>query len=134
MGRDSMYKSVCDHCHQGTWYNTEQPCKRERQKHCPTCHQGLDQYEPCGGMLRVIDRSRLAPQFAGYYESGQRVRVRFGHGEELTGTIGKTSGWRPSYLLMRRSTDTGSVYTLSAADKVIAVQRGRRYVQTYFGA
>jgi hypothetical protein len=74
--------------------------------------------------------------FANAYTSGDRVRVRFGTGEdaeELTGTIGRTTGWRPCYLLMRRSSDTGSVYTIGLDDRIVAVKRGREYVQTYFG-
>jgi hypothetical protein len=69
----------------------------------------------------------VASQFIPYFNSDQRVRVRTG-GQELTGRIGTTSGWRPSFLLMRRSSDRGSSYLLGAGDVIVAVQYGRRYV------
>lgn len=131
--KDPMHKTVCDRCYRGTWYETERPCHMSRPTYCPTCHQATGD-EPCGGTLRVIDRSTLAPQFAGYYESGDRIRVRFAGGEELTGTVGKTSGWRPAYMLLRRSSDTGSMYLLHADDQVVAVKRGRQYVSTVWTA
>lgn len=74
-----------------------------------------------------FDASELAPEFARYFR-GERVRVRFSHGEELTGTIGVTTGWRPAFLLMRRSSDVGSSHVLGAGDHVVAVKRGREYV------
>jgi hypothetical protein len=73
-----------------------------------------------------FDPSDLHPQFVPYFESGERVRVAT-LGEELTGTIGVTTGWKPGFLLMRRKSDTGSVYVLRAEDRVLAVQRGRKY-------
>lgn len=125
--RDPGYKTVCDYCSRGTWYDTEQGCHMSVPTFCKCCGSNTGD-KPCPGTLRVIDRSMLAPQFAGYHGTDQRVRVRFSYGEELTGTIGITTGWRPVYLLMRRSSDTGSMYTLSDSDQVVAVQRGRKYV------
>ena len=134
--KDPLHTSVCDRCYQGTWYDTEQPCKRERQQSCKCCGQGIG-YGPCGGTLHVIDRSELASQFARYYESGDRVRVRFGwakddaDGGELTGTVSKTTGWRPSYMLMRTARSMGSSDLLGADDKVIAIKRGRKYMAVH---
>jgi hypothetical protein len=125
---DPEYKTVCDRCGRGTWYEDPQPCRMSRPTYCPTCHQTTGE-GPCGGTLRVIDRSDLAPAFAPYYGTGVRVRVKFSYSdEELTGTIGRTTGWRPAYLLMRRSSDRGSIYTLAAADRIVAVKHGRKYV------
>lgn len=70
-----------------------------------------------------FDRSNLAPAFVRYFESGQRVRVHFSHGEELTGTIGVTTGWRPCFLLMRTARSIGSPYTLSNKDHVVEVTK-----------
>lgn len=75
----------------------------------------------------ITDRSGLNPAFDQYYHAG-RVRVRFSDGVELTGTIGRTTGWRPCYLLMRRSSDFGSSWTIGPNDRIVAVQRGREYV------
>ena len=69
-----------------------------------------------------FDTSDLAPQFVPYFNGGERVRVRFSHGEELTGTIGVTTGWKPAFLLMRTSRSTGSPYTLGKDDEVVAVK------------
>lgn len=114
------YKTVCDHCYRGTWYETEQPCKHTITPPCPTCGS----YEhskpiPCPGTLRVINRSNLAPQFARYHESGQRIIVKMQYGEILRGYVGITTGWKPRYLLLKKSNSTGSSETLSEDDKII---------------
>lgn len=70
----------------------------------------------------------LSEQFVSYFQSGQRIKVRMSHGEELTGTVGVTTGWVPSFLLMRRSNSHGSIWTLSDRDEIVAVKRGREYV------
>jgi hypothetical protein len=130
MTTDPMHTTVCDRCYRGTWYKEPGPCHMSRPTHCPTCHQTTGE-GPCGGTLRVIDRSALAPQFAHYYQTGERIRVRFaGEAEEVTGTIGRTTGWKPAYLLMRRSNVRWSPYVLSADDRVTAVKHGRTYVGT----
>ena len=66
--------------------------------------------------------SDLAPEFVEHFNTGARVRVRFSYGEERTGTIGVTTGWRPCFLLMSRKTDHGSSDTLSTRDRVVGVQ------------
>ena len=127
MSRDPEHKTVCDRCFRGTWYETEgQKCRFSVGDYCKCCHQRKGE-KPCPGHLRLIDRSGLAPQFAGYYESGERIRVRFSYGEEKTGTVSKTTGWKPSYLLMLRSDSVGSPWLLGKDDQVIAVKRGENY-------
>lgn len=110
--RDPMHKTQCDTCYRGTWYETVgQECR----------------YGPCPGHLRLIDRSNLDPRFAVWYENGQRIRVRFSYGEERTGTVAKTCGWKPYYLLMARSNSYGSSDLLGARDTIVAVKVGRNY-------
>jgi len=75
-----------------------------------------------------FDPSALADQFKPYFGTGKRIRVRFSYGEELTGTVGATTGWRPAFLLMRRSNSQGSPWLLGPDDKIVAVKRGRHYV------
>jgi len=70
-----------------------------------------------------FDASELASQFVPYFESGQRVRVRFAYGEEMTGTIGATTGWKPCFLLMRTSRSIGSPWTLGKDDQVVEVTK-----------
>lgn len=70
-----------------------------------------------------FDESELAPKFVKYYESGERIEVDFGDGFRKRGTIGKTTGWRPCFLLMLRRDSIGSVYTLSEKDEIVKVVR-----------
>lgn len=141
--KDAMHTSVCSVCWQGTWYSPEaielptDPGKPKFVTKPSEWEYGnrVHEHGKKGAMnLRPIDRSDLAPQFAGYYESGDRIKVRttYPSGEtwERTGTVGKTTGWKPAYLLMPRVTSSGSSDVLSARDVVVAVKRGRDYVPT----
>lgn len=76
-----------------------------------------------------FDPSDLASAFVPYYNSGERIKVRAPWGDETTGTVGMTTGWRPAFLLMRTSRSIGSSYVLRETDTVIAVKRGRVYVE-----
>ena len=73
-----------------------------------------------------FDPSDLNPAFVRYFENGERVKVPF-YGENVTGTIGVTAGWRPCFVLMRRSNSIGSSWCINQDSKVIAVKRGRTY-------
>jgi hypothetical protein len=74
-----------------------------------------------------FDPSDLAPQFAKFYGTDARVRVESPGGFVRTGRIGKTTGWRPAFLLMHRRGDMGSSDVLRATDKITHVQIGRIY-------
>lgn len=73
-----------------------------------------------------FDPSHLHPRFTPFYGTGARIRVRatYAGGEtwERTGTVGTTTGWRPSFLLMHRSSDHGSSDLLGARDEIVAVK------------
>jgi hypothetical protein len=76
----------------------------------------------------VIDNSILNPSFAEYHISKQRVEVAFVDANGKTyetkrGTIGKTTGWKPVYLLMLTTRSTGSPYTIGMNDRVLRVIR-----------
>ncbi|HHT9136783.1 MAG TPA: hypothetical protein ACFYEK_05990 [Candidatus Wunengus sp. YC60] len=122
MSRD--YKTICDKCGRKTWYETEQQCHCEypKTKICKTCghSERLETMERCTGTLKVIDNSNLNPDFTRYYENGKRIEVDFGY-EKKRGTIGKTTGWKPSYLLMLTKRSTGSSYLISKDNKVVKV-------------
>lgn len=63
---------------------------------------------------------------APYLHNGLRLKVR--NGEYVrTGTVGKTTGWRPAFLLMHRSSDVSSGDVLGPNDHIIATWNGRRY-------
>lgn len=70
-----------------------------------------------------------ADQFAPYFRTGTRIKVTTTHpdGETYvrTGTVGVTSGWRPVFLLMHRSSDHGSSDVLRASDRITGIQTGR---------
>lgn len=74
-----------------------------------------------------FDTSDLAPQFAPYF-NGPRVKIWFDGGYTKCGRVSRTTGWRPSYLLMISSRAHGSPYLLGSKDKIVAVKRGRKYV------
>lgn len=109
------YKTVCDKCFQKTYYKTEQPCKRTIFSGCPTCgsHENIDKPSICTGTLRVIDNSELDSRFDSYYQSKQRIEITYEDGEKARGTIGKSTGWKPCYLLIKtvRSLGGEALYT-----------------------
>ena len=74
-----------------------------------------------------FDASGLDRRFIKYYESGQRIKVK-AYGQEVTGTVGATTGWKPSFLLIRTARSMGSSYLLNPHSKIIAVQYGNKYV------
>lgn len=86
-----------------------------------------------------FDPSALAPQFWPYFGTDTRIRVERTHDsvplEECcrtrTGRVGITTGWRPVFLLIHRSSDHGSSYMLGRDDKIVAVQNrpGGPYLQ-----
>jgi hypothetical protein len=80
-----------------------------------------------GGQFDPADMLAVDPLILQAYETQRRVRVRFSYGEVATGTIGKTTGWRPVLLLMRRRTDLGSSYVIGPRDRVTAIQYRRTY-------
>lgn len=73
-----------------------------------------------------FDPSDLNPGMVEYFNAGSRVRVRFDCGEEKTGRIGVTTGWRPVFLLMLSSRARGSSWTIGPKSRVTAIQGGRR--------
>ena len=76
----------------------------------------------------TFDPSNLAKKFRGYFESGARIKVKTSYGEEMTGTVGVTTGWRPVFLLMRTKRSMGSSITLSEKDEIVGIQFGKKYV------
>lgn len=118
----SEYKTICDHCGEKTYYETEQSCKRTVYKYCKECHQPTSPI-PCPGTLRVIDNSDLNPAFHRYYRKDIRIEVAFrspdgSEYERKRGTIGKTTGWKPVYLLMLTRRSSGSSHTIGKHDTV----------------
>lgn len=65
------------------------------------------------------DPSNLTNKFYDYYNTGQRIIVKTPYGEILRGYVGKTTGWRPSYLLLARSNSIGSSELLDDRYEII---------------
>jgi hypothetical protein len=68
-----------------------------------------------------FDPSALAKKFIKYFNNGERIEVRFSSGEIKRGTVGVTTGWRPSFLLMLRSNSLGSSHLLSEEDEILYI-------------
>ena len=70
---------------------------------------------------RNRDSSNLDPRFERFYRSGERIELttHYENGETWTrrGYVSRTTGWRPSYILMNNSRSMGSSDLLSARDK-----------------
>jgi hypothetical protein len=64
----------------------------------------------------------LSAKFVRAYNNGERfrIKVRFDYGEEVWGYVAATTGWCPSFMLMRRRGQHGSSELLSDCDSIIA--------------
>jgi hypothetical protein len=86
-----------------------------------------------GQAFNASDLEACHPSIRTAFVTGARVRVRttYSNGEvyERTGTVSTTTGWRPAFILIHRSTDTGSSDVLGTADEVVAIKRGRTYTR-----
>ena len=75
---------------------------------------------------KKFSSKNLAKQFIQYWESGEKIKVKFSYDEIKTGTVGITTGWSPVFLLMLTSRSKGSSTTLGKNDKIIAVGREQK--------
>ena len=77
-----------------------------------------------------FDTADLNPDFIRYFESGQRIKIRFQCGlvfSEMFGTVGVTTGWKPVFLLMSNRSAAESSTTIGNDCKVVAVKIGKTY-------
>ena len=58
----------------------------------------------------------LSAKFRPYFR-GERIKVRFSHGEVKTGTVSGTTGWQPSLMLMLTSRSLSSSHLLGDSDQ-----------------
>ena len=79
--------------------------------------------------VSVAEIAACDPEVIRAYRTGVRVKVRNGDWER-TGTVSRTTGWSPALILIHRSNDTGSWDVLGPNDRIVAVRRGGRYVET----
>ncbi len=70
-----------------------------------------------------FDASDLCEKFVPYYNSKRRIKVRVHTLDEVNfGTVGVTTGWRPSFILLHSSRSIGSSILLDNRDEILAVQ------------
>jgi len=72
--------------------------------------------------------SSLDVRFVTFYENQKRIKIDT-CGTVITGTVGVTTGWVPVFILLRTKRSFGSAWTLTPSDIILAVQRGREYVE-----
>ena len=103
------YKTVCDKCGGKTWYETEQPCQRTISRGCETCgsHEFVSKQEKCTGTLRVISNENLDERLTPFYKSGERVEVIEPDGTKNRFWVGKSTGWKPCYLEIKKRNSYG---------------------------
>jgi hypothetical protein len=65
-----------------------------------------------------FDASELASEFIPYFNSQERIKVKFSYGEILSGTISVTTGFKPCFLLMRTKRSIGSPHIISNQDHI----------------
>ena len=75
-----------------------------------------------------FDPSELDERFIPAWRSGERIKVKMGDGYYF-GTVGVTTGWRPVFLLMHSTRCMGSSFTLRNTSELVAVKRGRHYIE-----
>jgi hypothetical protein len=127
---EKEYTTICDKCGRKTWYETEQQCHcmYSKIKTCKTCGHSEEVCPPkmvrCTGILRKIENSDLNSDFTPFYHSNERIEVEFTYGktkEILRGTVGKTTGWKPVYLLMKTRRSLGSNVLLTKNARFLRV-------------
>ena len=108
-------KTVCNKCYRSTWYETEQPChcQYEDKKTCDKCgHTEIIKpikMIPCGGTLKVIDYSELDKNnlLISAYENHSRLKITYKDGTNERMYIGKSTGWKPCWLIIKRNDSIG---------------------------
>ncbi len=107
------FRTQCDLCGRKTWYEQEQQCYCEypKKETCDSCGHSETveplKMERCKGTLRLIDYSELDPRFLDYFESGQRIEITYEWGETERCYVGKSTGYKPIWLLIRKKNSFG---------------------------
>ena len=138
MSATKEYITVCDECGRKTWYETEQKChcSYPRSKTCGECAhiEYFDDMVPCKGTLKIIDYSYLDQRFDYALKNDLRVEVEWKKGfEDFTGygcrtdgkkarfRVGRSTGWKPIYLMILQSNSHGGGAILSSSVKSVRI-------------
>lgn len=119
MKKYDNHTSMCDRCGAKGYHEKPGPCLRKYPNRCKECDQCVSGMRDCGGTNVMIDYSDIARAFVSAYESGRRITVRFSTGEEKRGTVSKTTGRKPVFILMPRKNSVFSSYEISDKDMII---------------
>lgn len=107
------YKTICNVCNKKTWYETEQTChaRYQKQNTCITCNHSEIvepiEYIPCTGTLKLFDTSDLDLKLTPYYTSKERVEVKTKYKTTERFYVGKSSGWKPVYIKIKKLNSLG---------------------------
>lgn len=71
----------------------------------------------------LFDPSYLNPDFIKYFESQERIEVKFSWGEIRRGRVGITGGWKPIFILLLTKRSLGSSWTIRNEDQFVKVIR-----------
>lgn len=106
---NNEYITVCDKCGKKTWYETEQPCKMSITSGCKECgsHEYIERSKKCTGTLRVISNENLNPRLTPFYKNNERVEVTYKDGTKERFWVGKSTGWKPCYLEIKKRNSYG---------------------------
>lgn len=61
----------------------------------------------------------LDQRFIPAYNSGERITVKLGEMIQKRGTVGVTTGWAPSFILLLTKRSTGSMYRLGPTEDIV---------------
>jgi len=70
---------------------------------------------------KKFNTDKLAKQFIPYYESGERLKIKFASGDTKQGTIEITTGWNPFFILVLTKDSISSPWLLGKTDKILSV-------------
>jgi len=126
------YKTQCDKCGGGTWYDKEQQCQRwfvdKTRCNLGHWHEDEPRHETrCVGTLRVIDYTNIRT----YLTIGERYTFQDNAGVVKRFTLGRTTGIKPRLLLLHNSRSTGSDLLVNGPE-IVALGGGVYKVNTLF--
>ena|SRR3990167_5737405 len=104
--KHNNYTSTCNKCGGKGWFAEETPCTRNVKRYLP-CGHWNGEYKKCKGTNVLIDYSGLDTRFIYPYENDYRVEVTYKWGDIERGWLGKSTGWRPIWLLVKKTNSCG---------------------------
>lgn len=80
------------------------------------------------GEPHTVDLSHLDPAMRRYYQTGERVEVVYNDGEIERFYVGKSTGWRPSYLKIKTTRSLGGdLWGKYEQERVVSIRGTGKY-------